>query len=70
MSREDYVIRTRAACEEKLKEVMEDHVFPYHMFDILQARRNKLCLFCQFKDTTCPLRKTAAVVTSTVVDDD
>lgn len=68
-SRENYVIRTRSECEAKLKEVMEDYVLPYVIFGELKARRNKLCNFCQFKDTICPLKKVFNVSSQDIDDD-
>lgn len=69
-SRLNYVIRTRKECEAKLKEVMEDYIMPYVIFGTLQARRNKLCTFCQFKDTTCPLKSAFSVKSESIDDDD
>lgn len=57
-SKSNYIIRTRKECEDKLKEVMEDYIVPYLLFWDTPARKNKLCTFCSFRDTTCPLKAT------------
>jgi hypothetical protein len=69
-TRDSYVIRTREQCELKLQEVMDDYVLPYMHLDVVQARRNKLCNFCKFKDTTCPLKRVMSVVSKQAEADD
>lgn len=69
LSEKNFIIRTFAECSDKLREVMEEYYLPYENLWEAPARMQKLCHFCDFKNTTCPLKKHFNVVSVDVADD-